>query len=131
MLKYAEHFCQQGFLFFNFFSILSHHYGFTTYLEILHFLLSNVIPRVVSACRILHIATAWQILGWIIFKLASREVLGKIILFVLEFSRLREVGEIWAWIKLSTFWKMKIITSFSLLLHFAFLFVLFIVNACW
>ena len=49
--------------FFFFFSFLSHHYGFTTYLEILHFLLSNVIPRVVSACRILHIATAWQMLN--------------------------------------------------------------------
>ena len=46
-----------------FFSFLSHHYGFTTYLEILHFLLSHVIPRVLSACRILHIATAWQILN--------------------------------------------------------------------
>ena len=70
MLKNAEHFCQQGFfscfscfLFVVvFFSLLSHHCGLTTYLEILNFLFSNVIPRVVSSYRILHIATAWQIL---------------------------------------------------------------------
>ena len=89
MLKNAEHFCQQDF----FFSFLNHHYGFRTYLEILNFLLSDVILRVVSACRILHyhnsLANSYQILRWIMSKLASREVLGKIIVFVLEFGSLK------------------------------------------
>ena len=59
---------------------------------ILNFLLS-VITRVVSTCRILHIATSWansyQILRGIMSKFASRDVLGKVILFVLEFSSLK------------------------------------------
>ena len=45
-----------------FFSFLNHDYGFTTYLEILNLLLSDVISRIVSACRIFHITTVWQIL---------------------------------------------------------------------
>ena len=78
-----------------FFSFLRHHCGLTTYLEILNFLLSNVILRVVLNYRILHIATAWknsyQILRWIMSKLASREVLGKMILF---FSRIHQSKEV-------------------------------------
>ena len=106
-----------------FFAFLSNHYGFTNYLEILIFFFTNFIPRVVSTCRVLKncnsLANSYQILRWIMSKPASHEVLGKIILFVLEFRRLKEWN-----LDLDQIitWKMKLITSFSLLLHFAILF---------
>ena len=41
------------FCFFSFLAFLSCHYGFTNYFKILIFAFSNVIPRGVSACKIL------------------------------------------------------------------------------
>ena len=61
-LEECRTFLPTSFFFFCIFAFLSHHYRFTTCFEILNSLLFNVIPRVVSTCRILHIATAWQIL---------------------------------------------------------------------
>ena len=74
------------------------------------------------------LANSYQILGWIMSKCASREVLGIIILFILEFSSLKG----WNLGLDQTMYILKnenyhLVFSY---LYFDFLFVSFIVNAC-
>ena len=79
--------------FFFFFSFLNHHYGFTTYLEILNFHSFWINAESSFSLENLphrnSLANSYQILRWIMSKLASQKVLSKIVLFVLELSSLK------------------------------------------
>ena len=79
--------------FFFLFSFLNHHYGSTTYLEILNFHSFWIHAESSFSLQNLpyrnSLENSYQILRWIMSKLGSRKVLSKIVLFVLEFSSLK------------------------------------------